>query len=119
MANAAEKKWMETISNWYENTGFSNGVLNEYQYDRHHVTGRKSKHNKVAIGHWFVLPIPKRYHDVSSNNPFNVTHYRHIFALEFGLQSELFKEMIESMVGLGVVLPFGDDVINSIMDTRR
>ncbi len=119
MANAAQNKWMRTISDWYESGGFSNSMLNEYQYDRHHVVGRKAKHNKVAIGHWFILPIPKRYHEVDSNNPFSVTHYRHMFTHEFGLQSELFKEMIDSMVNLGVDLPFGDNVIDSIMDTRR
>ena len=119
MANAAQKKWMQTISDWYQCTGFSGLVLNEYQFQLHHVVGRKAKHNKVSIGEWFILPLPARYHDVSSNNPFNVTHYRHIFTLEFGLQSELFKEMIDSMVESGIKLPFGDDVINSIMDTRK
>ncbi len=119
MANAAQNKWMSTISDWYHTIGFIDLELESYQFQLHHVVGRKAKHNKVAIGEWFILPLPIRYHDVSSDNPFNVTHYRHMFTHEFGLQSELFKEMIESMVNLGVDLPFGDDVINSIMDTRR
>ena len=119
MANAAEKKWMQTISDWYQCTGFSGLELNEYQFQLHHVVGRKAKHNKVSIGHWFILPIPSDLHDVSSNNLCNVTHHKHAFTDRFGLQSELFKEMIDSMVESGTKLPFGDDVINSIMDTKK
>lgn len=119
MANAAQKRWMETISNWYEQVGFIDLELESYLFQRHHVAGRKYKHNKVAIGEWFILPLPFNLHDVSSDHPLNVTHHKNKFTEKFGLQSVLFKEMIESMVELGVILPFDQDVINSIMDTRK
>lgn len=121
MAKTAQKKWLETITEWYHDTGYVNGSLNGcYRVQRHHVVGRKGKHNKVAIGQWFVLPLPFYYHDVSeSNNEFNVTHYRNSFTSEFGLQSELFIYMIKSMREQDIELPFGIDVINAIGDTRR
>ena len=119
MANAAQKKWMRTITEWYECSGFSDNMLNEYQFQLHHCTGRKSKHNKIAIGEWFILPLPLLLHDVNSNSALNITHFRHRFTDEFGLQSELFKEMIDSMVKNGTTLPFGQDVIDSIMDTKK
>lgn len=119
MANAAQKKWMQTVSEWYEQIGFIDLELESYLFQRHHVAGRKYKHNKVAIGEWFILPLPFALHDVSSDHEFNVTHFKNRFTEKFGLQSELFKEMIDSMVLHGFDLPFGDVVINAIMDTRK
>lgn len=119
MANSAQKKWMEQISSWYENIGFSDERLNQYQFQLHHCAGRTFKHNKVAIGHWFILPLPVEYHDISSNHPLNVTHHKNKFTDEFGLQSELFKEMIDSMIDCGISLPFGQDVMDAIMDSRK
>lgn len=121
MAKAIHKKWMNDIAEWYQEVGFSSLLLNNtwYEFQLHHVGGRKLKQNKVPIGDWFILPLPIRLHDVNSNDPLNVTHHKHMFTGTFGLQSELFKEMIDSMVDHGAELPFGQDVINAIMDTRK
>ena len=111
---------MDTISAWYLGYGYEDMELYEpYKFQLHHVVGRKGKHNKVVIGHWFIIPLPVRFHDVSSGSKLNVTHYRHSFTHVFGLQSDLFKEMIESMVESGITLPFGQDVVDAIMDTRK
>jgi len=124
MANAAQKKWLQTITEWYFDWGWRSGspsydLVGFGSIQRHHALGRKAKHNKVPIGEWFVLPLPFIYHDVNSNNPDNVTYHKHAFTDRFGLQSELFKGMIDSMVELGIELPFDDDVINAIIDTRK
>lgn len=120
MANALQTKWLGMVTDWYNDVGYINQDLNGcYSVERHHVTGRKSKHNKIAIGHWFVLPLPFIYHHISSNDIHNVTNFRHNFTGHFGLQSELFREMIDSMVSFGYELPFGQDVIEAIMDTRK
>jgi len=121
MANTAQSKWLKTITDWYQSGGYQNDELNEcYRMQRHHVVGRKGKHNKIDIGHWFVIPLPYVYHDIRcSDDPLNVTYYHKAFTKYFGLQSELFSEMIKSMVEHGIELPFGDDVINAIEDTRR
>ena len=116
---AVHKKWLETVANWYQCHGFSDNELNEYQFQIHHAVGRTAKHNKIAIGHWFVLPLPIALHDVSSNHAYNVTHHKHAFTERFELQSELFKEMIDSMQDGGIDLPFDVDVINAIKDTRK
>lgn len=124
MANTAQKKWLETITEWYFDFGWRSGsasydLVGFATMQRHHVLGRKAKHNKVAIGEWFVLPLPFIYHDVSSNHPHNVTHHKNLFTERFGLQSELFMEMISLMVEGGTTLPFDIMVIDAIMDTRR
>jgi hypothetical protein len=119
MANLAQRQWMKTISEWHQSVGFIDHSLNGCEFQLHHVAGRKFKHNKIAIGEWFILPLPFVLHDVSSGSKLNVTHYKHRFTEVFGLQSELFKQMIDSMVEYGAELPFGQDVINAIMDTRK
>ena len=121
MANLAQKQWMNDVAVWYQEVGFNHWMLSNMWHDfqLHHIGGRKLKHNKVAIGHWFILPIPIDLHDVNSNHPCCVTHHKHAFTDKFGLQSELFKEMIDSMVEHGFDLPFDDVVINAIMDTRK
>lgn len=121
MANAEQKRWMQAISEWYRDIGFTQLGLNNswYDFQLHHCGGRKLKQNKVSIGDWFVLPLPVRLHDVNSNHPHNVTHHKHAFTKRFGLQSELFKEMIDSMVECGITLPFGQDVIDAIEDARK
>ena len=120
MANTAQKKWMKTIATWCQDVGFDDRALNApYDFQLHHVVGREGKHNKIEIGHWFIIPLPTRLHDVDSNHSHCVTHHKNLFTDRFGLQSELFMEMIESMVMSGSYLPFDIMVINAIMDTRR
>jgi len=93
----------------------------------HHVVGRSYIQNKIPIGHWFVLPLSFPLHDVSSNNPLNVTHHRHAFTDFFGLQSELFVGHINTLKQMGAagimkvsanVLP-PDEVMEAILSTRK
>ncbi len=112
---AAQKRWMQTVSEYAEAHGsFPKQESNQFQI--HHVKGRTFKHNKVAVGHWFILPIEPRYHDANSNNAFNVTHWPKRYAIEFGKQVDQFRAMCAVIASEGVELPFGDDVMHSIMD---
>ena len=109
-ANAAQKQWMCDISDW---SICNIGLLYGAEYDgamiqRHHVLGRSAKHNKIAIGHWFVLPIPVWLHDISGNSKYNVTHNKHNFTDRFGKQRDLFLTMLESMRDQGYELPPAD-----------
>ena len=84
----------------------------------HHVCGRTYKHNKVLIGPWFIIPLPFELHDVSSNHPQNVTHYKHRFTDGYGLQSELFAEMVERLRDRGIEVP-DQEILDAIKDTRK
>lgn len=98
-ANAAQRQWMRNITEWaYDNIHTLYGLeyLNS-NFQRHHVLGRSAKNNKVAIGHWFIIPVPFELHDVSSNHPSNVTHHKRAFTDEYGMQRDLFLQMVESM----------------------
>tara|TARA_R110000851_G_scaffold133381_3_gene268208 strand:- start:10859 stop:11206 length:348 start_codon:yes stop_codon:yes gene_type:complete len=85
----------------------------------HHVHGRTYKNNKILIGPWLILPLCIRLHDVHSNDPLNVTHYPKKFGLEYGLQKDIFLDMCDNLENDGIILPFGDDVIESIRNTRK
>jgi len=117
-ANAAQRRWLGDITVWaMDNVGLLYGL--EYYgsiIQRHHVLGRSAKHNKVHIGHWFILPVPFQLHDVSSNHPENVTHCKKAFVRRFGTQRSLFKRMYQVMKQQGYKVP-DIDVYNAIMET--
>ena len=118
-ANAKQKQWMKDITEWAEdNIQLVYGVnyLNA-NIQRHHVLGRSAKHNKVEIGHWFILPIPFELHDVSSNHPENVTHSKKDFVKRFGNQRDLFLMLVEDMRDCGYELP-PEEVCEAIMSTN-
>lgn len=92
----------------------------KWRYQMHHVVGRTYVHNKILIGPWFVNPVTFDLHDVSSNNPYNVTHYPKRFTDEFGLQSRLWMDMVKMIVVTDDrELPFHESVSRAIMDTGK
>lgn len=121
-ANAAQKRWMKQIADFIEQESL--GILygSEFEgrkdFQLHHVLGRSAKHNKVAIGHWFIIPVPIELHDVHSNHPDNVTHFKKNFVKRFGEQCGIFQCMISCMVQWGYTKEFNNDVYNAIMDTN-
>ena len=120
-ANAAEKKWMCNIAAWAMDNlhvlyGDKHVNTQEYAPQLHHVTGRRSKQNKVPIGHYFILPVPFSLHDVSSDHRLNVTHRKKSFTAKFGMQRDLFAIMYHSMSEQGYAVP-NIEVFNAIMDT--
>jgi len=109
-ANAAQKKWMSDIVDWSIN---NIGMLYTSKYDGaipqlHHVLGRSAKQNKIAIGHWFILPVPFELHDVSSDHPLNVTHNKKAFTAMYGMQRVLFDSMYYSMMNQGYTVPINE-----------
>ena len=117
--NAAQVQWMKDIAEFIQDNGLDilyPGYEGRTDFQLHHVLGRSAKHNKVAIGHWFILPVPKNLHDVGSNHPDNVTHFKHNFTKRFGSQADLFQELISRMFQWGYKTP-NDEVYHAIMDT--
>jgi len=118
-ANSAQKKWMDDITEW---SICNLGLLYGPEYDgaviqRHHVLGRSAKHNKVAIGHWFILPVPYELHDTNETHEYHVGHCKHAFTDKFGSQRSLFDIMCTDMILRGYNTP-PLEVYQSIMDTR-
>lgn len=118
-ANSEQRKWMNSIIQFAQ-TDIHHLFGLDYEhspFQLHHVLGRSAKHNKVPIGHYFILPVPFILHDVSSNHEFNVTHHKNAFTEEFGSQRCLFESMYFFMKGYGYSVP-SDDVVSAIMNTR-
>ena len=82
---AKQKRWLEWVANQpCIATGFN-------MIQVHHIWGRETKVKGVGnIGHWAILPIWFCLHDVSSNDPHNVTHHKNAFEDRFGNQGLLF-----------------------------
>lgn len=119
-ANAAQKQWMSDIAEWSNDNIemlYDGGYAQECNFQLHHALGRSAKHNKVAIGHWFVIPVPFDLHDISSDSELNVTHHKHKFTDRFGNQRHIFKHMINEMCMDGYELP-PVEALKAIMETN-
>src|SRR3990167_9121719 len=109
--NAAQRRFLKDICSFIANRGLGY-LYPEFQNHAlqiHHTVGRSAKHNKVSISHWFILPVPVELHDVASNHPLNVTHYKHRFTETFGAQTWLYRRLVEGMRSMGLSVP-PDDV---------
>lgn len=126
-ASAKQRQWLKDIALFIDEVGLGGLYGAEYEgrtdYQLHHVLGRSAKHNKVHIGHWFVIPVPVELHDVGSNHPLNVTHRKKAFVSEFGQQCGIFQILYSCMDkwndfdSHNFSLP-DVEVYNAIMDTR-
>ncbi len=53
--NASQKRWREYVRENGSCVSGGNAVI-------HHPVGRTAKHNKVHVGHWWVLPLTDDEH---------------------------------------------------------
>lgn len=119
-ANSEQVRWMDSITDYINENGL--GVLYgvEYEYDirmqRHHVLGRSAKHNKVHIGHWFIIPVPFELHDPNVKHEYHVGHCKKAFVRRFGTQRDLFKRMYLDMKQQGYSVPH-NSFYSAIMET--
>ena len=122
-ANTVQRKFMSDMAEFMKECDYHVGMGSIYgpgyasaDFDIHHVFGRSYKHNKTHIGHDAVIPVPKDLHDVSSNNPDNVTHFKHNFTRRFGKQTDIFSKIYFNMRMQGYNVP-GKEKYLAIMDT--
>lgn len=114
---AIHKRWLKRVAAFAQEHGsFPYG--DDYNFQIHHVVGRTGKHNRIDIGHWFILPIDYQCHAVEGKDEFHVGNFRRKFCDKFGMQKELFFKMCEVIKSEDGELPFDDDVMSAIMGTR-
>lgn len=85
----------------------------------HHVVGREGKHEKVHIGHWFILPLWWELHDVHSPHHYNVTHYPKRFVDKYGRQRDLFRKLCDDMTDSGFVVQIPTEIVSAIAATSH
>ena len=119
-ANTEQKQWMTDITSYVNNNGLGDLYGHEYEgrtdIQRHHVLGRAAKNNKVAIGNWFIIPVPFELHDPNMKHKYHVGHCKKAFVKKFGTQRELFCVLYHNMKSWGYNVP-SNEVYNSIMST--
>jgi len=109
---AAQRRWQQTVAD----LGCIVTRADPSQCQLHHVGGFTYKHNKVLIGPWFILPLHASLHDVGSDHPHNVTHYRSAFTSNYGSQASLFFKVVYAALHQGAPIPFEMDVLNTIQE---
>ena len=73
----------------------------------HHCMGATYKHNKVLIGHAFVIPLCYEHDSVITLGS------RRGFTDKFGLQSDLWHKHYSKST-----ISFSDEVVDAILDSR-
>ena len=119
-ANTEQKKWMRDMSDFIQAVGIDKFYGDEFRggnFELHHVLGRSAKHNKVSIGHEFIIPVPFDLHNVLSNHSDNVTHFKHNFTKRFKMQREIFHDIYVEMKNYKYQVP-DELVLNEIMNTN-
>jgi hypothetical protein len=119
-ANAAQKKWMSDITEFINEESL--GILypeyeGRFEMQRHHVLGRSAKHNKVAIGHWFIIPVPYELHEPNEKHQYHVGHCKKAFVEKHGEQRGIFQCLVSCMAEWGYDTP-PMEVYHAIMDTN-
>ncbi|NRA49216.1 MAG: DUF968 domain-containing protein [Phaeodactylibacter sp.] len=101
-ANAEEKRF----HTWLANQRCC--VSGDYGVQIHHCKGSSFRHNKVLIGHWFVIPLsPERHAEYHSGTK--------AFREKYGPQSALWSELVEKYESeTGLICPY--DVQIAIMN---
>ena len=108
-ANTAQRKWMDDITEYVNENGL--GELYGHEYDghtniqRHHVLGRTARHNKIHIGHWFIIPVPFELHDPNVNHKYHVGKCKNAFVRRFGNQRDIYEHLVTIMECQGYAVP--------------
>lgn len=84
----------------------------------HHVLGATAKHNKVEIGHWFILPLTGWYHLEAP--VINATNHKKMFEAQFGSQASLFNQLLRNYeFHYEKPVPVPQEVLAAIYDLDR
>lgn len=113
--NAEQRRWLEQV------VKHGSVVSREpWSVVVHHVTGRESKHNKVDIGHWFILPLTPGEHDLlhSDQTAFESRAIGFNPVGRWDCEKFLFLRMVETFEEWGQMTP-PEDVMLSIKEYHR
>lgn len=103
--NAAETRYVR----WVKESCACRACGNDAPVIAHHVKGHSFRHNKILVGHWFVIGLCMHCDRI-------VTHGSgKVFRMQFGPQSQLWLDSILQFTGeTGEAPP--SEVTDSIMD---
>lgn len=91
-----ESAWLDQIAQFVVSNGsYPRGNKGKWQH--HHLFGRKARHAGKEIGRWAVLPVEFKYHDVSSSDPKNITHFPKSYVEAFGSDIQQFLFMCQEI----------------------
>lgn len=91
--NAEQKRWREIVRQ-------QGSVITGRDAVIHHAVGRTAKHNKVKIGHWWLLPLADDEHkDLHNGATFGYESRKEFEKAEFSLLCQRL-EGLESMPDL-------------------
>lgn len=102
--NKVQRDWREDVR------ALGSAISGMTPCEIHHCAGRTAKHNKIHVGHWWILPLTKSEHD-------EVPTWAHG-------RKEREKYLFDWVCRKYRIryrrdVPFGDEVYNAIMGYRK
>lgn len=118
--NAEQKRWREMVRRvgCICTGGEAQEPTEPVDIEIHHCLGATARVNRVDVGHWYILPLHWRLHNIASDFPDNITRDKIRFTQAFGSEKSLFMKMIYSFLMTGIELPFDIAVLNAIATIR-
>lgn len=100
--NAEEKRWREDV----RQVGCiaCNASVHMVIIEIHHVAGRSAKFDKVSIGHWWILPLCTKCHQLIGNpsgspDKLAMDLYGFAFVGRWDLEKLLFADLLTWLPG--------------------
>lgn len=122
--NSKEKAWLQTVVDFASRTTWLNDTygghcMNPLNFEIDHIIGAQAKRKingvTTKVGEYAIMPIPYELHNISCDHSLNRTLRPASFRKQFGNEVIVWKSMIDYMEGIGLILPFDDDMIGAIM----
>lgn len=109
--NAAQKRWMDEVAK------VGPIVNGSGRLELHHVVGVTAKHNKVAIGHYWLLPLPSELHALTGTPEFDERVFGFVLGGRFDAEKLLFQNLLKKIPRWADHLE--PSVYNSILGYQR
>lgn len=106
--NAAQTRWREQVRSLGSIASGMFGCPSD-PIEIHHAAGRSASHNKIHVGHWWILPLLKSEHEQIPD----LGHERKRW------EKSMFGKVLVKLETRGTPIPFGRDVYQAIMEYRR
>jgi hypothetical protein len=102
--NKVQRDWREDVR------ALGSAISGQLPCEIHHAAGRTAKHDKVHIGHWWIIPLTQAEHDaVPTWAHGRKEREKYLFEWVCSKYQRIYRRS----------LPFGDDVLKAIREYRR
>jgi len=91
--NAQQQRWLEAVAE------LGPLVPGDGVQQIHHIAGRAAKHQKIAIGHFFIICLPESLHKIVGKPEFDLAVFGFDSKSRHAAEKFLFTKTVEKLPG--------------------